>query len=136
MDINQLKQDLMRDEGTRLKPYEDSVGKLTIGIGRNLDDVGVTPDEALYLLNNDILKVTQALDKAFPWWTALSEPRQRALANMCFNMGFSRLLGFRQMLAALQAGNFEEASQQALNSEWAKQVGARANRISQLLATG
>ncbi len=136
MNIDQLKQDLMRDEGTRLKPYEDSIGKLTIGIGRNLDDVGITPDEAIYLLNNDIVKVIETLNKAFPWWTALSEPRQRALANMTFNMGFSKLLGFRQMLSALQAGNFEEASQQALNSDWAKQVGARANRIAALIASG
>lgn len=136
MDIDQLKQDLMRDEGTRLKLYKDSVGKLTIGTGRNLDDVGITADEAAYLLNNDIANVTQTLNKAFPWWAALSESRQRALANMTFNMGFSKLLGFRQMLAALQSGDYMEASKQALDSEWARQVGDRAHRIALQFVNG
>lgn len=130
VDIALLKQDLTRDEGTRLKPYEDSRGKLTIGIGRNLDDIGISNAEADFLLTNDIANVMQTLDKAFPWWNTLSEPRQRALANMTFNMGFSKLLGFRQMLNALQTGDYMEASKQALDSEWARQVGDRAHRIA------
>lgn len=134
IDVSLLKQDLTRDEGTRLKPYEDCVGKLTIGVGRNLHDVGISQSEADLMLTNDIANVILALDRAFPWWMAMSEPRQRALANMCFNMGFSKLLGFRQMLAALQAGSYQEASEHALDSEWARQVGARANRIAALIA--
>lgn len=136
MDIAQLKLDLTRDEGLRLKPYEDSVGKVTIGIGRNLSDNGITAGEVDFLLTNDITSVMQALDMAVPYWKDQTEPRQRAIANMAFNMGIHRLLGFTNMLAAIRAGDYAAASQEALNSEWAKQVGARAQRIAVLLATG
>lgn len=130
LDISLLKQDLTRDEGTRLKLYKDTRGKSSIGIGRNLDDVGISAAEADFLLANDIANVVQTLDKAFPWWTTMSEPRQCALANMAFNMGFSKLLGFRLMLDALKSGDYMEASKQALDSEWARQVGDRAHRIA------
>lgn len=136
MNIAQLKLDLTRDEGVRLKPYEDSVGKLTIGIGRNLDDVGISSAEADYMLTNDVASIMQTLDMAIPYWKNQTEDRQRAIANMAFNMGIHRLLGFTNMLAAIRAGDFATASQEALNSEWAKQVGARAQRIAVLLATG
>ncbi len=136
LDITQLKSDLKRDEGTRLKLYKDTAGKASIGTGRNLDDVGISPAEADLMLNNDIEGVIQTLDKAFPWWKTLSETRQRALANMCFNTGFSKLLGFRNMLDALKAGDWNRASQEALNSEWAGQVGDRAQRIALQLVNG
>ncbi len=136
LDISLLKQDLTRDEGVRLKPYKDSVGRLTIGCGRNLDDVGISPAEANLLLMNDISNVIQTLDRAFPWWANMSEPRQLALANLTFNMGFSKLLGFKKMLDALKAGDFSEASKQLLDSEYAKQVGDRAQRIAVLLENG
>jgi lysozyme len=136
VNIDQLKADLTRDEGTKLKPYTDTRRKLSIGTGRNLDDVGISPDEADLMLTNDISNVVASLDKAFPWWSTLSDARQRALANMCFNLGFSGLLAFRQMLDALKAGDFKTAAQQALNSEWAKQVGARAQRIATLMENG
>lgn len=136
IDLSLLKQDLTSDEGIRLKPYTDSVGKLTIGIGRNLSDGGISPAEADLLLTNDIANVIQTLDKAFPWAASMTEPRQRALANMCFNMGFSKLLGFRQMLAALQAGDYMEASKQALDSDWSREVGDRAHRIALQFVNG
>lgn len=136
IDIALFKQDLTRDECLKLKPYPDTRGKLTIGIGRNLDDDGISPAEADFLLTNDISGVIQSLDMAIPYWKNLSEPRQRAIANMAFNMGLHGLLGFRDMLAAIRAGDFNAASQAALNSEWAKQTGARAQRIAVLLATG
>lgn len=136
INIALLKQDLTRDEALRLKPYKDSVGKLTIGVGRNLDDDGVSPAEVDFMLTNDIANILQGLDMAVPYWKSLSEPRQRAIANMAFNMGIHRLLGFTNMLAAIRAGDFNKASQEALNSEWARQVGARAQRIAVLLATG
>ena len=130
MDITQLRADLIRDEGVRLKPDEDSRGILTLGVGRNIEEVGISQAEADLMLDNDIAKVTATLDKAFPWMQTLSEPRQRALANMCFNLGFSKLLGFRQMLNALKAGDYMEASKQALDSEWSRQVGDRSHRIA------
>lgn len=136
MNIAQLKQDLTHDEGVRLMPYVDSVGKVTIGVGRNLTDDGISSGEMDIMLTNDITNVMQSLDMAIPYWKNLSETRQRALANMCFNMGLHRLLGFTNMLAAIRAGDFTTASTEALNSEWARQVGARAQRIAVLLATG
>jgi lysozyme len=131
-----LQQDLIRDEGLHLKPYRDTAGKLTIGVGRNLDDVGVTRDEALMLLANDIAALPGALDRALPWWRGLDEPRARSLANMAFNLGASRLLEFRRMLGALRAGDYETAAREAMNSKWAAQVGQRANRIAVLIGEG
>jgi len=123
---------LKRDEGLRLKPYRCSAGKLTIGYGRNLEDVGITEAEAEILLEHDIRRSLADLDRALPWWRGLPAPQQRGLINMRFNLGLTRLLGFKKMLAALQAGNGKLASEEALSSKWADQVGARARRIAAL----
>ncbi len=136
MILNLMKDELKRDEGWKLKPYKDGVGKLTIGCGRNLDDVGLEDHEVEYLLTNDIANAMQSLDMALPWWNGLSEVRQRALLNMCFNMGLHRLMGFTEMLTALRMGDYQTASNEALNSAWAKQVGSRAQRIAVQIATG
>ncbi|MCP4536925.1 MAG: glycoside hydrolase family protein, partial [Chloroflexi bacterium] len=122
MKIDTLKADLIRDEGLKLKPYTDTVGKLTIGVGRNLDDVGITEDEADYLLGNDVNWAMDDLDRNVAWWRDLPEGPARALVNMCFNMGWSRLSGFRNMLAALEAGDWQQAATEALDSRWASQV--------------
>lgn len=136
MIINLMKQELRRDEGVKLKPYYDTKRKLTIGIGRNLDDVGITPDEADYLLTGDIAGSMRDLDMGIPWWRDLSEARQRALLNMCFNMGLGKLMGFHKMLEALRTQDWAKASQEALDSEWAREVGPRAQRIAVIFATG
>jgi len=134
--INQIISDLERDEGVRLKPYLDTVGKTTIGIGRNLTDNGITAAEARVLLQNDLSRISGELDRNAPWWRSLSEARQRALANMCFNMGWNRLSGFVHLLAALQAGDWATAKTEALTSKWAAQVGNRANRIALMFEEG
>ena len=120
----------------RLKPYRDTAGKLTIGVGRNLDDVGVSDAEADVLLANDVARVMAGLDRDAPWWREMTEPRQRALANMAFNLGPSGLSRFVALLAALQAGRYAAAADEATNSLWARQVGARATRIAGLLRAG
>lgn len=135
-DYDRLRHDLLRDEGLRLKPYRDSVGKLTIGVGRNLDDLGITEREAMDLLANDIARTEVELDRALPWWRDLTDGRQRALLNMAFNLGVPRLVGFRRMLAALAGGEYETAAVEALDSQWARQVGDRARRIADLLRRG
>lgn len=127
-----LRDDLIRDEGQKLKPYTDTVGKLTIGVGRNLTDRGITADEVMYLLINDIAIAETDLDTHCPWWKALPEPAARGLANMCLNMGWPRLQGFQKMLGALQAGLWETAASEAENSAWSAQVGSRAHRIAAL----
>ncbi len=135
--------DLKRDEAFRSKPYDDKtgrelkpgdtlVGQLTVGWGRNLSDSGITETEAAILLEHDIRRSLADLDRALPWWRTLSGPQQRGLINMSFNLGLTRLLGFKRMLAALQAGNGKLASEEALSSKWAAQVGARARRVAAL----
>lgn len=136
MDLAKLKDDLRRDECVRLKPYKDSVGKLSIGAGRNLDDVGISPAEADLMLTNDIIDATRSLDIGFPIWKTLSDARQRALVNMVFNMGLNKFLGFKKMLDAIRDKDFETASKEALDSTWAAQVGSRAERIANLLKNG
>ncbi len=134
--IDALKKDLRRDEGVRLKPYLCTAGKMTIGVGRNIEDMGITDLEADYLLENDIQRVVSELDTALSWWRDLSGQRQEALINMCFNMGIRRLLTFRKMLGALESGRYDAAATEALNSKWARQVGARAKRIAAVLKEG
>lgn len=134
--MNAMVADLRRDEGERLKPYRDTVGKLTIGVGRNLDDVGITPDESAYLLAKDINKVLRQLDEKLPWWRGLCFNRQRVLVNMAFNLGIAGLLGFKNTLAAVQAGQYDKAAEGMLSSKWASQVGKRADRLAELMRNG
>lgn len=136
MNAKLLADELTRDEGLKLKPYRCTADKLTIGIGRNLDDAGITPAEARMLLENDIARAEAGLDNAAPWWRQMSDTRQRALVNMAFNLGMSRLLGFRNMLEALRGGDYDRAAHEALNSKWAEQVGERAHRIAKMIREG
>jgi len=132
MDREQLIQDLILDEGMRTEPYTDTVGKLTIGIGRNLDDNGISKAEAMFLLANDIEMVETELDAKMDWWRGLPDDAQRALCNMTFNMGHPRISHFKKMLSSLKSRNFEGAAAHALDSKWADQVGQRADRIATL----
>jgi lysozyme len=129
--VDQLK----RDEGVRLKPYTDSVGKLTIGIGRNIQDVGITLDEAEYMLANDIARVGAEVRKYLPWTVRLDQIRLAVLHNMCF-MGIAKLLEFKKMLAAIEAGQWEQAAAELLDSKYAEQVGPRAHRLAEQIRTG
>ena len=126
--IHKISDDLVRDEGLKLKPYKCTAGKLTIGVGRNLADVGISEEEARHMLSNDVYNCIYDLDLALPWWKTLSDGRQRALLNMCFNLGITRLLKFKNMLKCLRDGNYEQAAIEALDSKWARQVGRRAER--------
>lgn len=132
MNLDQLKADLIRDEGVRLAPYRDTVGKLTIGVGRNLDDVGISQDEAEFLLLNDMTAAVRELGRNLTWFAVLPEDVQRGLANMAFNMGWPRLSQFKRMFAALEARNYARAADEAMDSKWARQVGVRADRIAKL----
>jgi lysozyme len=131
-----LVDELTRDEGLRCKAYRDSKGYLTIGIGRNLDAKGISPSEARMLCQNDVAEAAAALDAHLPWWTALDPVRARVLVNMTFNMGIATVLTFKATLADVQAGNYVGAANGMLNSLWATQVGARAQRLAKMMATG
>ena len=130
--IDKLREDLIRDEDVRLKPYKDSVGKLTIGCGRNLDDVGISQEESDFMLLHDIQSAVRELNRNIPWYALLPEDVQRGLANMSFNLGWPRLSGFKRMLSALKDRNYHAAAEEALNSKWSTQVGPRAHRIAKL----
>lgn len=131
-----LTRDLIADEGMRLKPYLCPAKKLTIGVGRNLDDNGISVDEATMMLENDIDVVMAQLDHKLPWWRDMTEPRQRVLANMCFNLGITRLLKFINTLEAMKHGQYDKAASGMLDSLWAKQVGKRAIRLAKQMREG
>jgi lysozyme len=123
-------------EGERLKPYRCTAGKLTIGVGRNIEDRGITAEESAYLLANDIAREERALIQALPWVAQLDEVRQRVLLDMAFNMGLGGLLQFKNTLATIKAGDYAKAATMMLDSRWASQVGQRAERLSRMMATG
>ena len=133
MDVEKLKDQLILHEGLELKSYQCSAGYLTIGVGRNVEELGITEDEARYLLDNDILRVTKELDSAMPWWRNLSEVRQRVVVDMVFNLGLSRFLNFKNAINAMQEEDWDEAAAQMLDSRWADQVGQRAHRLAKAM---
>ena len=127
---------LKRDEGSKNFPYTDTVGKLTIGVGRNLTDRGISEDELETLLLNDVKIATGQLAGALPWYAALDEARRGVLLNMAFNMGISGLLGFHRALSFMENGEYDKAADEILASKWAVQVGARASRLATQLRSG
>lgn len=136
---------LIRDESLELKPYRDKSkqigfegkpGKLTIGIGRNLDDKGLSEEESIYLCHNDVTSVTAQLRSRLPFANNLDEARFGVLLNMGFNMGVPRLMDFRQMLGCVQKGDYTKAAAEMANSLWYKQVGERARRLMQQMIDG
>lgn len=127
---------LKRDEGLRLTPYKDSVGKTTIGYGRNLDDVGISTDEAVYMLQGDVRRAAEDVNQHLPWAKDLADARLGVLINMAFNMGIHGLMGFKNTLALIESGDFDQAADEILKSKWAEQTGARAHRLSLQLRSG
>jgi lysozyme len=133
--VNKLISMLKRHEGRRLKPYLCTADKLTIGYGRNLDDNGISEDEALYLLQNDIDACYSELN-VFNWFQELDQVRQEALVDMRFNLGLPRFLSFKKMIARLIAKEYSQAAEEIINSLYAKQVGDRANEIAYMIERG
>ena len=165
-DRARLEVELVRDEAEKLLVYRCTAGKRTIGVGRNLDDVGISADESQRLgitkasciatgitrkqsralLANDIARCERDLDAKLSWWRKLDGVRQRVLLNMCFNMGIGRvpsqgergrgLLGFVNTLARIRAGDWPAAVAGMKASAWHDQVGARAKRLEAMMLTG
>lgn len=134
-----LAQQLEIEEGRRKAAYTDSLGYLTIGVGRLIDarkGGGLSNDEIDYLLANDIKAKTAELMQACPWAASLNEPRQAVLISMCFQMGLGKLMGFAHTLMSVRSGRFEDAAVQMLDSAWAKQTPERAKRMSEQMRTG
>jgi lysozyme len=136
MNMDALIIDLGRDEGRRHFPYTDTVGKWTIGVGHNLTDKGISNAVIDLILAEDLREVVANLNRFIPWWTTLDEVRQRVLGNMCFNLGITRLLEFRQALYFTQSGAYAQAADGMRASLWYRQVGSRAERLARMMETG
>jgi len=136
MDTNLLKSLLKPEEGLKLLPYKDSVGKLTIGWGRNLSDNGISRTEAEIFLNNDIEDTILDLDQNVGWWRDLDEIRQLVFADMCFNLGIPKFLEFHKFLNAAKNRQWQVAHDEMLNSQWATEVGERAIKLAKIFLTG
>lgn len=139
--ITQVEHDLLikmltEEEGYRKHPYECTAGKLTIGIGRNLDDRGISKLEAHFLLANDIDTAIDELKVSLPFFKELSPIRQVVLVDMTFNLGITGLLKFKNTLRLIEEGKYSAAAKEMLNSRWAKQVGRRAKRLSRMMESG
>jgi lysozyme len=135
VDLKKLKTQLRLHEGSRLKPYKDSVGKLTIGVGRNLDDVGISQEEEELFLSNDIERARILASSLVRNWDALGEIRQRVLIDMAFNLGY-KLRYFRNFIAAVNLSLWDLAAKEMRNSMWATQVKSRADRLIQMMESG
>lgn len=127
---------LLRHEGVKLYPYRDTVGKLTIGVGRNLDDNGITEDEAMTLLRNDAETAIKELTMQYLWFQELDETRSNAIVDMYFNLGMNRFATFKRMLTALDRHDYPAAAEEMLDSKWARQVGPRAQELSEMVRLG
>lgn len=140
MDLKQhIAKQLKTDEGLRLHAYQDHLGWWTIGYGRLIDERkggGISEEEALHLLGNDIDHRLHDLTKALPWVRGLTEPRQGALLNMAFQMGLGGLLGFQQTLAATRDEQYAHAANLMRMSLWAKQTPKRARKMARQIETG
>lgn len=135
MDLAKLRAQLVKHEGLRLLPYVDTVGKLTIGVGHNLTDNGLTAMQCMFILDDDVKDTINFLTTHCPWWATLDEVRQRAIADLAFNLK-GKLLEFKNMIAAIQAKDWGKASTELLNSKFATQTGTRAADLAAQLLTG
>jgi len=132
-----LRQRLIREEGLRLKPYVDTVGKITIGVGHNLTDKGITYDVAMQLLDADMEEVIQGLQlRGAPWFSGLDQVRQQVCCDMAFNLGVPGFFKFVNTIRAIQQGDFERAAAHMRASKWATQVGGRAELLATMMESG
>jgi len=136
MDIDRLITQLKVHEGVRKFVYLDTEGIETIGVGRNLVDRGLSDDEIELMLANDIRDFQEEVERAFPWWSDMDDVRQRVVVDMAFNMRLGSLSKFVNTLAHIENGLYDEASVEMLDSKWARQVGDRANVLSDMMKTG
>lgn len=127
---------LLVDEGCKLFPYRDTRGILSIGIGRNLEDKGISKLEAQYLFQNDITDSIRQCRDQIPCFENLDIIRQCILVDMCFNLGIRGLLGFKKMLAAIEAEDYRQAAEEMIDSRWHRQVGLRALRLEKMMRYG
>jgi lysozyme len=136
MTINNIYSQLRRDEGVRPHAYNDIKGKITVGVGRNLTDKGLSESEIDFLLRNDIAELSEMLHARMPWYDLIGEARQGVILNMAFNLGFVGLELFPKFLQFVAHGDWDSAADEMKASAWAEQVGERAMRLEVQMRTG
>lgn len=124
------------DEGRRSKLYKCSAGKWSVGVGRNIEDRGLRDSEIDLMLDNDIAEAIQTARKLFPSFDRLSDVRKAVLVNMSFQMGETRLSGFKGVRAAVEAQAWPQAAAEMLDSQWAQQTPKRATRLAEQMRNG
>lgn len=134
--LEKLSELLIKHEGLELHPYKCTAGKTTIGVGRNLDDVGITREEALYLLANDIRKAWTQVELKYTWFKNLDPVRQDVVVSMVFNLGLNGFSKFHNLIAHLTLQQYTLASLEMLDSKWADQVGMRAKELAYMMKEG
>ncbi len=128
MNYKRLRETLIRHEALKLKPYRCSEGKLTIGVGHNLDANGISENAAMFILSEDI-KISEKALRKFSWFEQLSDVRQEVVLNLHFNIGHSSFLTFKNMIWALECGDYLGAAVEMRDSKWFNQVGVRAEQL-------
>lgn len=136
MNLDALKAQIIAHEGIHNRPYQDTRGYLTIGVGHCLDAKPLSKAAVMAIFNEDLADTMADLAKRAPWYTKLDDVRQRVLIDMAFNLGIGGLLAFTKMLAAVERGDYIEAADEMLSSKWSGQVGARARRLAEMMVTG
>ncbi len=134
--MSKLIEQLKIHEGLRLKPYQCTAGKWTIGYGRNLEDNGITKFEAEQLLTHDVSGVIMQLSEAIDGWHCLNEARKAVLVNMAFNMGVNGLMKFKKTLGYVRLKMYKDAGVEMMDSKWAVTVGGRAVELSDQMIKG
>jgi len=135
MATDQIKQ----DEGLVLHAYADTLGYTTIGYGRLIDKRkggGISEDEALYLLKNDVNARLNVLENAIDFFDRLDDARKAVLLNMSFQLGMSGLMKFKNTLRKVEAGDYDGAADNMMKSLWARQTPNRAQRLADQMRTG
>ena len=130
-----LKERIKRHEGKRYKPYEDSVGVLTVGYGRNLRDVPFSENEIELMFNNDYRRALGGAE-SFAAFQQMNEARRGVLIEMVFQMGVAGVNKFRKFLAASLDRDWARAADEMLDSKWAKQTPARAKELAKVFMRG
>ncbi len=134
-DDPKLRAELERDEGDKLRAYPDQFGNLTVGRGHNLAAKGISQAVSDLMFSEDLADAIAGA-QGFHWFAGLNEVRQRVIVNMVFQLGYRGVMAFEWMGAALAKGDYQAAAKEMISSRWAEQVGARARRLAEMMATG
>ena len=136
--MQKLLEMLKRHEGVESHVYRCSAGFETIGAGRNISKsgLGLSDDEVDYLLENDIVRVIKELSSEYPWFKDLDDVRKDAIIDISFNLGATRLRGFRRALAAMDAADYKTASLEFLDSKWSRDVKGRSTELAYMIEMG